>query len=140
MIPFEEIDSRLLELKKDRAWLAQATRRSPETIASALAMNAAKHKRSKALRQLITDVIEREESAQVNPPVIPSLPDRITVEVPSEKFNNYLEAADYARQNLKEWTIKELDRAAEEWLRLKTYKSLSSVAEEPPEATGTDPK
>ncbi len=64
MIPFEDVDSKLEELDKDRAWLAKVIRRSPETLDSALAPKAAEHKRSRSLQGLITDAIEREEARQ----------------------------------------------------------------------------
>lgn len=133
MIEFEEIDSRLKSIGKNREWLAQVTGRSSGAIRSALAKNADKKHRSALLRQALSDAIEKEEERGSPSPESTQLPDRITVEVDPARMNHYLEAADHARQNLKVWTIKELDRAAAAWLKEKQQKNLSVVAEEPAE-------
>lgn len=64
MIPFEEIDSRLERLGKNRAWLVEVTGRSPESIRAALAPNALPSKRSKLLQKALSDAIEAEEAEQ----------------------------------------------------------------------------
>lgn len=65
MIPFEEIDSRLEKLGKDRAWLATESGRSAGSIRSALAPNASDKHRSPLLQKVLTDAIEQEEQRQL---------------------------------------------------------------------------
>lgn len=74
MIPFDEIDSRLEKLGKDRAWLAQASGRKPDSIRVALAPSAPPSKRSELLQKALSDAIEREEERQSQKPVGPSVP------------------------------------------------------------------
>jgi hypothetical protein len=62
MIPFNEIDMRLEDLGKDRPWLASQTKRSPDSIRTALAPNAPPSKRSPLLQKALSDAIEREEA------------------------------------------------------------------------------
>ena len=64
MIPFEEIDTRLDGIDKDRKWLAEVTARSPDSIRAALAPNAHPKQRSSLLQKALSDAIEREEAAQ----------------------------------------------------------------------------
>ncbi|MEY5012391.1 MAG: hypothetical protein RLZ22_254 [Verrucomicrobiota bacterium] len=66
MIPFDEIDQRLLELGKNRKWLVEVTGRSDHAIRAALAPNAAKKSRSTLLQKALTDAIEREKFRQSN--------------------------------------------------------------------------
>lgn len=132
MIPFHEIDQRLKNLGKDRAWLAETTRRSPDSIRVALAPNAPAAKRSKLLQKAISDAIEREENAASYLPISANTPppDRITVEVDPDRMSRYCEAAAYARQDLKSWTISELNRAAQEWIAEKNRAKISVVQED----------
>lgn len=62
MIPFEKIDKELERLGKTRAWLAEVTRRSPDSIRAALAPNAALKSRSSLLQKALTDALQREEA------------------------------------------------------------------------------
>lgn len=64
MIPFEEIDSRLAGIGKNRAWLSQESGRKSDSIRVALAPNAPASKRSKLLQKALSDAIEREEEKQ----------------------------------------------------------------------------
>lgn len=61
MIPFDEIDSRLDAIGKDRAWLAAVTGRSYDSIRGALAPNAEKKRRSALLQKALSDAIAAEE-------------------------------------------------------------------------------
>lgn len=69
MIPFDEIDSRLETLGKDRAWLAEASGRSPGSIRTALAPNAARKNRSKHLQKALTDALLKAEAEGARPEV-----------------------------------------------------------------------
>jgi hypothetical protein len=72
VIEFDDIDQALKDLGKNRAWLAEATGRSPESIRTALAPNAPKPKRSKLLQRVLSDAIEEERKKQEEPqPMIP---------------------------------------------------------------------
>lgn len=64
MIAFNEIDNRLAALGETRAWLAETTGRSPDSIRTALAPNAPASKRSSLLQTALSDAIEREEQAR----------------------------------------------------------------------------
>ena len=64
MIAFNEIDNRLESLGKDRAWLAETTRRKPGSIRAALAPNAVPKQRTALLQKALSDAIEHEEEAQ----------------------------------------------------------------------------
>jgi len=116
MIPFDDIDSRLEAIGKDRAWLAEASGRSPSSIRSALAPNAHSKQRSELLQRALSDVIEREEAARRPQAAPPVLPNRITVEPTVAQFESWdraSRAADAA--SLSEWAIEELNKAAEAW-------------------------
>jgi len=64
VIPFNEINRRLDALGKDRKWLAEASKRSPASIAAALAPSAPDSKRSKHVQKALSDAIEAEEERQ----------------------------------------------------------------------------
>ena len=121
MIPFEEIDSRLEKLKKDRVWLAENTPYSADYIRTVLAPKSTR--RTPRVQQVLSDAIEREEASRKDPQQFSSSEaarlDYIAIEVDSKRMDSYQEAAKTAVKTLKEWTISELDRAAEEWARKK---------------------
>lgn len=72
MIDFDDMDQALKELGKTRAWLAEASERSPDSVRTALAPNAPPSKRSKLLQRALSDAIERERQLQAGPkPVAP---------------------------------------------------------------------
>lgn len=135
MIQFEDIDSRLKSLGKNRAWLAEISGRSAGSIRSALAPNAESKHRSALLQRALTDAIEQEEARQKymqEPADIPVLlPDRISVEVPGWRMNTYLAAAKSEGKDIKEWTIDKLNEAAERW-RAEQARANIRLAEEPP--------
>lgn len=64
MIPFNEIDSRLEALGKNRAWLVDVTGRAEGSIRAALAPNAAPKQRTELLQRALSDAIEREEASR----------------------------------------------------------------------------
>lgn len=64
MIPFEEMDRRLEAIGKDRSWLAEETKRSPDHIRTLLAPNSTR--RSEKVQALLSDAIVREERRQRN--------------------------------------------------------------------------
>ena len=92
MIPFEEIDTRLAALGKDRAWLANNTGRSKNSIRVALATNASEKNRSKLLQRALSEAIEREESAQKTP-VMDDPQNEIAVEFTDEEMDLTIDVA-----------------------------------------------
>ncbi len=113
MIPFDEIDERLKNMGKDRAWLAEKTRRSFDSIRSALAPNAKPKSRSALLQKALSDAIEREETAYV-PKVIPA--DVLVLSPSASEYQAWSlahKASDSA--TLKDWAIDELNKAAAAW-------------------------
>lgn len=60
MIPFDEIDARLKDIGKNRAWLAEQSGRPPGSIRVALAPNSDPKNRSELLQKALSDAIERE--------------------------------------------------------------------------------
>lgn len=131
MIPFEEIDSRLTALGKNRAWLAEITGRSAGSIRSALAPNAENKHRSAHLQKALSDAIEREEQQQATP-ATPTLPDRITLEVHPTIMDRWNAAAAAQNETTRQWAISELNRAAEIW-RSSTASASIKIAEDPAE-------
>lgn len=65
MIPFEELDSRLLKLGKDRSWLAEVTPYSADYIRTVLAPNSTR--RTDRVLRILSEAIEKEETAQGSP-------------------------------------------------------------------------
>ena len=118
MIPFDEIDTRLEKLGLDRSWLANATRRSPGAIRSALAPAASTKHRSDKLQQILSDAIEREEASRAAASVAipPPLPNRITVEPSVAEFDLWDRASRAAgADSLHGWALEELNKAADAW-------------------------
>lgn len=115
MIPFDEIDNRLKELGKDRAWLADETSRSPDSLRAALAPKAKPKNRSSLLQKALTDAIVREEERQAAPPIpvapVPAL-DRVTVECTEEERRAWQQAALDEELTLDPWIIDTLNKAA----------------------------
>ena len=116
MIPFDEIDDRLEKLGLDRAWLANATKRSPGAIRSALAPAASTKHRSDKLQQILSDAIEREEASRRVQLPPPALPNRITVEPSVAEFDLWDRASRAAgAESLHGWALEELNKAADAW-------------------------
>jgi hypothetical protein len=122
MIAFEEIDNRLKGIGKNRAWLAETTGRSPDSIRVALAPNAPAYKRTKLLARALSDAIEAEERRQQTP-VSNTVPDTITLAPDADQYRTW-SAAQKASDSvtLKDWAISELNAAAEKWARDKGLK------------------
>jgi phage repressor protein C with HTH and peptisase S24 domain len=119
MIPFEEIDSRLKQIGKDRKWLAQATRRSEAAINSALAPGSSPVKKSKSIQGLMTDAIEREEATMNERPVQLS---HLTLRISTEELNEWAKAYKASDlDTLEDWTLQAIREyirgAAEEVLK-----------------------
>ena len=120
MIFFEEINIRLKTLGKDRAWLAEQTAYSPAYLRDVIAPSSAK--RTARVQKIISDAIEREESAQAaakESAAVEALKQHaITVYPSREQFNRWTEAfkASQAR-NLEEWADRGLNDRAYEWER-----------------------
>jgi hypothetical protein len=131
MISFEDMPERLKNLGLTRQWLAQESGRKESSISSAFAPNAAPHKRSDHLQRALSDAIKAEENRRQSPPKPDQLPDRISLEVPPEKYELWDQAATDARLTTKQWAIHELNRAAREWQEEQRLRSLSLVTEEP---------
>jgi hypothetical protein len=129
MIPFDEIETRLKLLRKNRQWLAEASGRPADSVRVALAPNAPKAKRSRLLQRALSDAIERETIAQAEPPKPEELPDRITIICPPNKMNIYHQVVKAQETNLLDWTMEELDRAASEWFKSNPHNEIAIAAE-----------
>ena len=121
MIPFNEIDKRLDALGENRAWLAEVTGRSPDSLRTALAPNAPASKRTALLQRALSDAIEREEDLRK---VRPTLPDRITLEALPEEVRAWGQAAGAASLSTHDWAVRELNEAADAWTEGNDLKSL----------------
>lgn len=107
MIPFEQMDAHLEALEKNRAWLAEITQRSPDSIRAALAPNAAKKSRSNLLQKALSEALERESEFQSfieHPP----LPGFQSVFVDDEQ----LDRADRASRSINSPSLAEFCRQA----------------------------
>ncbi len=111
MIPFDEIDLALKSLKRDRAWLAEVSGRSADSIRGALAPNAPAAKRSELLQKALSDAIEKErikqESAKASQPA--NLPDRVTIDCLPEERRQWQKASG---GDLDSWIVETLNSAA----------------------------
>ena len=115
MIPFEEIDSRLETLGKNRAWLAHESGRKPDSIRVALAPNATKKNRSPLLQKVLSGAIEREEARQAALASHPPFERQQLVLRPTDR-----EYAAWCREAggepLQDWALKALNEAARRYL------------------------
>jgi SOS-response transcriptional repressor LexA len=113
MIPFDEIDSRLALIGKNRAWLVEVTGRSENSIRASLAPSAPDSKRSDLLQKALSDAIEKEESAQRSSA---RLPDQLALAPTADEFNAWCRAYKASEaETLKDWAIDELNKAAAAW-------------------------
>lgn len=120
MIPFDQIDQRLADIGKNRAWLAETTGRSPDSIRVALAPKASKTKRSALLQKALSDAIEREENNIPAKFITPPPPDSITLIPTDEQYRAWSAAQKISpHETLKDWAIESLDEAAKQWAGLK---------------------
>jgi SOS-response transcriptional repressor LexA len=111
MIPFDEIDSRLEALGKDRKWLAEKSGRSYDSIRTALAPSASPSKRSELLQKALSDAIEREESRSAE-----HIPDQLALTATPDEFDAWCRAYKASdADTLKEWAVEQLNRAAKAW-------------------------
>lgn len=115
MIAFEEMDSRLESLGKDRTWLSVASGRKPDSIRVALAPSAPKAKRSTLIQKALSDAIEREESRLAALKSNPPFPQQHLVLRPSdEDYESWCRAADGEPVNL--WAVEALNQAARRYI------------------------
>jgi len=125
MINFEDIDSHLESLGKDRVWLSEVTGRSVDAIRSALAPAAKPKSRSELLQRALSDAIEREEASQRSSI---RLPDQLTLAPTAEEFNAWCRAYKASpAETLKEWAIDYLNKAADEWAKQKAAEIASNL-------------
>lgn len=116
MIPFEQIDSRLAAIGKNRSWLAEVSGRKPDSIRVSLAANALPKNRSVLLQKALTDAIEGEERRQREGKVGGIiLPDRITIEASAGERREWQECSLAARLALDAWAVAQLNEAARKW-------------------------
>jgi hypothetical protein len=112
----ENIDARLADMGKDRAWLAQVTPYSADYIRTVLAPNS--KRRTNRVMQILLDAIEREEAERSKPLEIltPAKPmDHVVLEISPDRHALWTEAANHDSQDLKPWAIDTINKAAEEW-------------------------
>ena len=115
MIPFDDIDARLEKLGKDRAWLAEKTPYSAAYIRDLMAPKSTR--RTERVQLIISDAIEKEESAQV---AADRLPDQLALAPTADEFNAWCRAYKASpAETLKEWAIDELNKAAAQWAQTK---------------------
>lgn len=124
MIDFEEIDQRLKDLGKDRAWLAEESRKKPDTIRGALAPNAPAFKRSESLQRALSDAIERAEAVK-SAPATAFESQQLVLRPNDEDYNRW---SDAANQRLPEWAANSLNMLAERYQKKAT--DLQSVETE----------
>lgn len=115
MISFEEIDSRLEGIGKDRAWLAENTPYSATYIRDLMAPKSTR--RTDRVQLIISETIEREELAQK---ATVRLPDQLALAPTADEFNAWCRAYKASpAETLKDWAIDELNKAAEAWAAAK---------------------
>jgi hypothetical protein len=129
---FEQITTRLIQLGKDRAWLAQECDYSLAHIANALAPNGDdKAKTRKALRRM-WEALDREEERQRMAAEAPSaLGHRVVLEPTKEQFDAWTRCAVLSREgNLDDWAKAGLDaKAARELPALLAARNAQTLAE-----------
>lgn len=112
MIPFDEIDSRIGALGKDRAWLAAVTPYSADYLRTVLAPNSTR--RTERVQRVVSDAIEREEERQRQSAILPApspmLPDRITIQCAPEDRRRWQKASE---GNMDQWIVESLNQAAD---------------------------
>ena len=121
----KHIEDELQRIGKDRRWLAEKSGYSYFSVRDCLAPDGKKLS-TRMMSRFLEEIRKHDEQLEK----LEAAPDRITVEVSSERLDRYLEAADLADQQLKPWIISELNKAAEEWLAKKNQSGLR-VAEDP---------
>ena len=110
MIPFEDIESRLKKLGKDRVWLAEKSGRSHASIRTALAKSAVPKARSALLQKALSDAIEREELDQLKKP---ELVKSITLEPSIEEYRLWSEAFKISpHSTIEEWAKASLNETS----------------------------
>ncbi len=116
MIPFEEIDTRLAGIGKNRIWLAGKSGRKPDSIRVALAPNAPKSKRSELLQKALTDAIEGEERCQREAEESAvQIPTRISIRAMPKERESWEECSLAAQLTLNSWIVAQLNDAASKW-------------------------
>ena len=114
MIPFEEIDTRLEKIGKDRAWLTSKTPYSADYLRTVLAPNSTR--RTERVQKIISDAIEREESEIQSEAVEALKQHAITVYPSREQFNRWTRAFKHSRsETMEDWAERGLDEMAAEW-------------------------
>lgn len=111
MNPKQQIEHELNRIDKDRKWLADASGYSYFSVRDCLAPEG--KKLSARMFKAFMDAIQLFKSGGQPTQPEPTLPDRITICVPPEKMDRYIQAA--LPKDLKTWTIQELDKAADAW-------------------------
>lgn len=117
VIHFDDIDSRLEKLGKNRAWLAEASGRKLRSIGDALAPSSAgTSKRSTHLQRALSDAITAEENRQAAAKIMPAppVPDRITIECDPDDRRAWQRASSTRHHgDLDAWIVDTLNDAAE---------------------------
>lgn len=115
MIPFEEIDTRLEALGKDRVWLAEISGRSPHSVRAALAPNALPKSRSELIQKALSDAIYREEDRQQAAKAVPPMPipQNLVLTLTDKEFNEWSAAQiKSGMPTLKDWATAALNSSA----------------------------
>ena len=114
MIPFEQIDSRLQAIGKNRAWLAESTPYSGDYLRTVLAPKSTR--RTARVQEVISDAIEGEERRQREAKESPvNIPDRISIRARPEERDSWEECSLAAQLTLNGWIVAQLNDAARKW-------------------------
>lgn len=111
MISFDEIDSRLAAIGKDRRWLAEKTARSPSSIRTSLAPAAAEKNRSKHLQKALSEAIEQEEQRQ-SEAITDLRAQNLVISASPSQFRAWNSASLAAGKLIEDWARDGLDRMA----------------------------
>lgn len=118
MIPYEDVDSRLAAIGKNRRWLTTQIQYKASSIREALAPNSTK--RSTRLQRAITIAIEREEQRQ-SEAITDLRAQNLVISASPTQFRAWNSASLAAGKLLEDWARDGLDKAA---LEAKTYAAL----------------
>jgi hypothetical protein len=127
MIPSDDIDKRLIQLGKDRVWLAQASGYSEASVREALAPRS--KKLSPRIHAAMSSAIEAAEAARTSGHA-PDL-EKIVLQPTSQQMDTWNQAALDAGMIIREWAMQGLDRLAADHHQSETLAPLHAL---PPSA------
>jgi len=118
MIEFDDMDSRLAGISRDRAWLAKESGYSEASVREALAP--ASKKRSPRMQRILSETVEREEKARAEV-TSKLLPERFSVEGSRSEFDAWCRAYKVSPfEHIEDWAVSALNITAETSIRGQT--------------------